>query len=170
MTCETICPSRDRIIDEPRGFIRTFTDQPYILSPAYNCQWTIVLSPDKFVKLVFLKMWIEPEHSINVYLRALNQSQIDKTQYVAVTSPIWLFSDTNKIIVSYETGIIHQSAGFAAAYSQSAGTFRYLYYSWRMNLWMFKWMKTFASSSYIKSTINCWNMTNWFITPVLYVD
>ncbi|KAJ8026627.1 hypothetical protein HOLleu_31517 [Holothuria leucospilota] len=121
--CETICPSRDTIIDKPWGLIRTFTDQPYILPPAYNCQWTIVLSPDKFVRLNFVQMWIEPKHPINVYLRAINQSQIDETQYVSVTSPIWLYSETNKVIVSYDTGIIHQSSGFVARFGQSAGPF-----------------------------------------------
>lgn len=120
--CDYTCPTEDSPITESKGVLMSWR-HPRILPPAYSCRWTIISKPNVYVRLDFFSVSVEAHYPIKVFARRLNGSQLNENSYVTVTSPVWIMSETTKVIITYETGLMHKANGFRVHHGPTAGNF-----------------------------------------------
>ncbi|KAJ8026624.1 Sortilin-related receptor [Holothuria leucospilota] len=118
--CNVYCESSGLNITEPQGQLQTF-NFPEFLPPYYSCVWTIQLPKGSFVKLTFQEVAIPciQNSFIKVFSRQQSNSQLlDETTFSTLCEhpKAWTISETNKLIISYSTGLNQQSGGFDAIY------------------------------------------------------
>ncbi|KAJ8026620.1 hypothetical protein HOLleu_31509 [Holothuria leucospilota] len=121
--CNVYCSSAESELSAPEGQIQTF-NFPETLPPFYSCTWTIRLPVGSYVKLTFQEVLLpcRPRHLIRIFSRRLPQSDgLDVVNFSALCElkETLTISETNVLIISFDTGLNQLSEGFKAAYETS---------------------------------------------------